>query len=222
MIFSLQLQRYDESQPEGELYCVSNNLLRPTLIYGFYTDLVHAIGGNGRAVTVLATPLILDANNNTGSTFEFTKTTLVSNGYWFGDTWISIVTHALCSPTSRAIPESALYEFDEHVTQLLGFGNTVSTFSIILYDFETSVAQTASAAVWAVLIMSGYSTNSTAETSLLISTYSLHLNENVTPASVGLLTSIILLVFSVLIYSSGSWKTAHCRILWDLASGMDF
>lgn len=112
-------------------------------------NLVHAIGGNGRAVTLLATPLILDANNNTGSTFEFTMTTLASNGYWFGDTWISIATHALCSPTSRGIPESALYEFDEHVTQLLGFGNTVSTFSIILYDFETSVAQAESAVVWA-------------------------------------------------------------------------
>lgn len=110
-------------------------------------------------------------------------TTLASNGYWFGDTWISIATHALCSPTSRGIPESALYEFDEHVTQLLGFGNTVSTFSIILYDFETSVAQTASAVVWAVLTMSRHSMNSTAETSLLISKYSLHPN-NVTPVCV--------------------------------------
>ncbi|KAI6010954.1 hypothetical protein F5J12DRAFT_781914 [Pisolithus orientalis] len=39
-----------------------------------------------------------------------------------------------------------------HVTQLLGFGNTVSTFSIILYDFETSVAQAESAVVWAAYI----------------------------------------------------------------------
>lgn len=60
---------------------------------------------------------------------------------------------------------------------------TVPTTSKTLADLESSVAEVASTAAWAVLTTSGYYKNSTGVTSVVKSEFKLRLNINVTPVS---------------------------------------
>lgn len=105
---------------------------------------------------------------------------------------------------------------DESLMEFLGWHyyataldqNTVRSIipmsSPTLYDLETSVAQVASTAAWAVLTVTGYYKIETGMASYFVSMYPPFLNINVIPASVGLVASIILLVlFFLLTYDSG-------------------
>ncbi|KAI6139704.1 hypothetical protein BKA82DRAFT_4221299 [Pisolithus tinctorius] len=256
-------------------------------IYSLYENVTYEVYANGRAVTILATPPILDANNNAGSTFNITQTRPTAGGVnetetttiqimtcvlslthqsaiinastndllsidpvsplnstwtpwqlnstenpdpeldWFGDAWSSsAISTDFYGPTHCGEQGCLLSFLDEYLMALLGWqynvtalnqSSVLSSSNNTLSYFESSMAQVASAAAWAVLTTSGYYTNSTGDTSVVQSEFKLRLNINLTPVSIGLFTSIALLALSLFLIHSPRVGKEHdvdsCGIL---------
>lgn len=76
-------------------------------VYGLYENVTNVLYAYGKAITILATPPILDANLDSGSTFNMTETRHSSNG--LNDTEIVIIQAMTCvlSLTSQQATISA-------------------------------------------------------------------------------------------------------------------
>ncbi|KAI6010600.1 hypothetical protein EDC04DRAFT_3145921 [Pisolithus marmoratus] len=268
--------------PGGTYNISASNGTQPPVtyppVYGFYNNVSYAVGADGKTVTILTTPPILDANLDSGSTFNITQNVPTQGGSnetetitiqimtcvlsltnqaaiinastnalltvsppspspnpiwtpwqanstgnpdpqldWFGSAWTSsALTTDFYGPIRCAERACLLSFMDEYLMALLGAqynGTTViqstPTFPRTLSGFESSIAEVASGAAWAVLTTSGYYKDSTNGANVVKSDFKLHLTINLTQVSVGLFFSILLLVLSSFLIHSPAVGTHH-------------
>ncbi|KAI6099336.1 hypothetical protein EDD16DRAFT_509663 [Pisolithus croceorrhizus] len=133
---------------------------------------------------------------------------------WFNDTWnLAARTTDFYGPTRCGQQGCLLSLVDEYLMALLGWQyngtalnrSTTPAFPNTLAGLESSVAQVASGAAWAVLTASGYYNDSTNVVNVTQTQITSHLFINVAPVSIGLSISILLLALSpFLIHGPGA------------------